>query len=72
MKKTELGFLALAAAGLFLSAVTAHADEPTLYRARPLGSTVRLDGAANVHDWKMDGTIIGGRGHPGVVAKERA
>src|SRR6202044_957634 len=36
------------------------ADDMTRYRARPIGSTVRIDGKANVHDWTMTGSIIGG------------
>ena len=36
------------------------ADDGARFRAAPTGSEVRIDGSANVHDWHMDGTLIGG------------
>jgi polyisoprenoid-binding protein YceI len=41
-------------------AVAARAEDAIRYKAKPLGSVVHIDGAANIHEWKMEGTLIGG------------
>ena len=40
--------------------INARAEEMVRYKARPLGSKVTIAGTANVHDWTMEGQIIGG------------
>ncbi len=51
---------AAAAAMVISFATSAGADEVLRYRAKPVGNTVRIDGSANVHNWDMEGTLIGG------------
>jgi polyisoprenoid-binding protein YceI len=48
------------AACLAALAVAARAEDVVRYRAKPIGSVVHIDGAANIHEWKMEGTLIGG------------
>src|SRR5579871_5381618 len=36
------------------------ADDGAHYTASPVGSKVRIDGSANIHDWHMDGTLVVG------------
>lgn len=43
-----------------LLAAPLRAQEAAFYRASPLGSKVRIDGSSNIHDWAMNGTLIGG------------
>jgi polyisoprenoid-binding protein YceI len=43
-----------------LSISSVRAEDGAYYRGSPLGSKVRIDGSSNVHDWTMNGTIIGG------------
>ena len=50
----------VALAGCILFMATVRAEDYVRYKASPLGSSVHLDGSANIHDWTMDGTIIGG------------
>ena len=47
---------------LFLAAAVTHAAEGwTEYRARPgAGSKVLIDGTSNIHDWRVQGLILGG------------
>src|SRR5277367_5492376 len=54
----SLVLAALVSAPLFTPAL--RAQDSAHYRGSPLGSKVRIDGSANIHDWKMEGTIIGG------------
>lgn len=61
MNYRKLPFVYAAAAGLMLCASLADAQDYTVYRARPLGNKVHIAGAANVHDWAMDGANIGGK-----------
>lgn len=59
MKKSfKLGLFITALTGLML-VTTARADDVVHYRSR-VGSKVRIDGSANVHNWSMEGTIIAG------------
>lgn len=51
-----LRLLALATLSAALSAVAA---EPLKYQAKP-GSKIRLDGTSTIHDWWVEGAIIGG------------
>jgi polyisoprenoid-binding protein YceI len=37
-----------------------RAEDAVRYKAKPVGSLVHIDGAANVHEWAMEGTLIGG------------
>jgi polyisoprenoid-binding protein YceI len=61
MKITTTHHCLFAAACCFMAAaVSVRAADVTHYRARPLGNIVHIDGAANVHNWEMEGTIIGG------------
>ena len=55
----RLGGVALATV-LLTSAFSAPAADLVSYRAKPLGNKVRIDGAANIHEWTMEGTLIGG------------
>src|SRR5262249_38429463 len=46
-------------AALFLaSAITASAQ--TRYTSTPKGSDVKIDGTSTMHDWEMEGSLIGG------------
>lgn len=36
------------------------AQDGAHYRGSPLGSKVRIDGSSNIHDWRMDGTLVVG------------
>jgi polyisoprenoid-binding protein YceI len=65
MKPTSflnLFFLRRAAcAALWLIAIAPLcAQEVVRYNSQPLGSKVRIEGTSTVHDWTMEGTIIGG------------
>jgi hypothetical protein len=48
----------LAAALVLAAALTASA-EPVRYQATP-GSKVKLEGTSTIHDWTVEGGIIGG------------
>jgi hypothetical protein len=51
----------VALASILLLGVSAHAQDMVRYRARPSTNTlVRVNGSANIHDWEMEGNIIGG------------
>jgi len=54
------GFIAVVLGSLLAFAATARAADEVRYKSKVLGNKVRIDGAANVHDWTMDGTLIGG------------
>src|SRR5579862_8567518 len=43
---------------LFLAAIPATAQ--TRYTSTPKGSDVKVDGTSSLHDWEMEGTLIGG------------
>jgi polyisoprenoid-binding protein YceI len=51
---------AIAAIALLSSTASSRAGEMLKYRAKPVGNKVHIDGSANVHDWDMDGTLVGG------------
>jgi polyisoprenoid-binding protein YceI len=36
------------------------AEDGAVYKSSPLGNKVRINGSSNIHDWVMDGTLIGG------------
>lgn len=55
---TRRALAALAGAVLVL-AVSARAEDMVRYDARP-GSKVRIEGTSTIHDWTMEGQIIGG------------
>ncbi len=44
---------------LFLVALSAHAADLTKYYARS-GSKMRIEGTSTIHDWQVEGTLIGG------------
>ena len=47
-------------AGLLLAGATLRAaDTMTRFDSRP-GSKVRIEGTSSVHDWRMEGKLIGG------------
>jgi hypothetical protein len=50
----------LLAAALFLSQPLMAADAPTVFRAVPNASKVRIDGDSTTHEWYMAGTMAGG------------
>ena len=61
MKTPRLNFRLLTVAACCAAfTLAARADDMVRYKAKPVGSLVHIDGAANVHDWTMEGTIIGG------------
>ena len=37
-----------------------RAEDSVRYKSRAVGCKVLIEGSSNVHDWTMDGTIIGG------------
>jgi polyisoprenoid-binding protein YceI len=43
-----------------LAASIQAAEDWTRYNAQPTGSKVRIEGTSIIHDWAMDGQIIGG------------
>lgn len=45
---------------LTVFAASTPAAEPIRYKARPVGSKVTIDGTANIHNWTMEGQLIGG------------
>jgi hypothetical protein len=55
MKLNRLGFLLSA----LLAAGTLSAQDLTRFDAQP-GSKVKIDGTGNIHDWTVEGQIIGG------------
>jgi polyisoprenoid-binding protein YceI len=59
MKVTRI--LALSNFALLLAATVAlrAADGGTIYQAKP-GSKIRMEGTSNIHDWQVEGNIIGG------------
>ncbi len=52
--------LSTAVALLLILPASARAQDVVRYKAKPVGSKVRIDGTANIHDWSMEGTLIGG------------
>lgn len=58
---TVRSLTSLAALVLFTSASMVRAEELVVYTAQPAGSTVKIDGSSNIHDWVVEGRIIGGR-----------
>jgi polyisoprenoid-binding protein YceI len=61
MKKLSFGMLNMAAVAgaVMMFAASASADEMVRYNARP-GSKVQIAGTSTIHDWTMEGSIIGG------------
>jgi polyisoprenoid-binding protein YceI len=47
------------AAGLLLAATLSASADPVRYQAQP-GSKIKLDGTSTVHDWTVEGGIVGG------------
>jgi polyisoprenoid-binding protein YceI len=63
MRNFSRCFPLLTAAAVISGALLAaplRAQEVPFYRASPLGNKVRIDGSSNIHDWIMNGSIIGG------------
>lgn len=46
--------------GTFLAASLITASAQTSYSSMPSGSDVKIDGTSSLHDWEMEGTLIGG------------
>jgi polyisoprenoid-binding protein YceI len=44
-----------------LLGLSASAQSLSVYRAEAAGSSVKIDGSSTIHDWSIDGKIIGGR-----------
>lgn len=58
--KNFIRFLPLFVLVAAVSVAPLSAQEGTVYRAYPVGNKVRIEGSSNIHDWTMNGTIIGG------------
>lgn len=55
----QFGSVGLLASALCLGSVgVMHAQ--TRYNAQPRGNDVKVDGTSSLHDWEMEGTLIGG------------
>jgi polyisoprenoid-binding protein YceI len=52
--------VAAAVSGALLFGTPLRAQDGAFYRASPVGSKVRIDGSSNIHDWTMNGSLIGG------------
>jgi polyisoprenoid-binding protein YceI len=50
----------LAAAALLGLASPATTQAQTRYGAQPRGNVVKIEGSSSLHDWEMDGALIGG------------
>ena len=46
--------------GLFLTANALLGADSTRYQGVPRGSSVKIDGTSTVHDWTVEGKLIGG------------
>lgn len=53
-------FLVAAIGCLLITAASLRAEDWVRYRSRAVGSKVLIEGTSNIHDWIMDGQIIGG------------
>ncbi|HZQ45998.1 MAG TPA: hypothetical protein VFC07_03220, partial [Verrucomicrobiae bacterium] len=64
MFKYKSGFnsrcIAAAMGCLLVMTASVRAEDWVRYRARAVGSKVLIEGTSNIHDWTMDGQIIGG------------
>ncbi len=58
MLKSRLTQLALSALLAFTASI--HAAELAKHFAQPGGSTVKIEGTSTIHDWTMEGHLIGG------------
>lgn len=60
--KSSLNFRFIVAAigCLSVMAASARADDGVRYKAKAIGSKVVIEGSSNIHDWTMEGTLIGG------------
>jgi hypothetical protein len=47
-------------AGLLLCGFSAQAAELSRYNAKPGNLKMRIEGTSNIHDWQVEGSIIGG------------
>jgi hypothetical protein len=47
-------------AGLLLLGLSAQAAELARYNAKPGNLKMRIEGTSNIHDWQVEGSIIGG------------
>lgn len=56
IRKTVTAALALSVAGLLILPATA---QTTRFDSKP-GSKVRMEGTSNIHDWQVEGKLIGG------------
>jgi hypothetical protein len=60
MRVLKLQRVALALGTFFLASSIAAIGQTT-YVSQPGGSDVKVDGTSSLHDWEMEGTLIGGR-----------
>lgn len=58
---TVCSLTSLVALVLFAEAAPVQAGDLVVYTAQPAGSSVKIDGSCNIHDWTVEGKIIGGR-----------
>ncbi|MBI4657343.1 MAG: YceI family protein [Verrucomicrobia bacterium] len=61
MKQTHLTIrTALIGLAALTFAIPASAQTWVRYQARPIGSKVKIEGTSTLHDWTVDGKLIGG------------
>lgn len=61
MPKSQIKIYITAALGCLLTTTAlSHAEDWVRYRARALGNKVLIEGTSSIHDWTMDGQLIGG------------
>jgi polyisoprenoid-binding protein YceI len=59
-KKLQLAAAFTLVFGTFFLAPTIHAIAQTRYVTQPRGCSVKIEGTSSMHDWEMEGTLIGG------------
>ena len=60
IRLNQLKFPTALAGAAALLVLTASAADTVRYNARPMGSKVSIAGTSTIHDWTMEGQIIGG------------
>ena len=62
MKNSILRSLHIAvSSALLITASSVSAQSLTLYKAQSAGSSVKIDGSSTIHNWTVEGKIIGGQ-----------
>jgi polyisoprenoid-binding protein YceI len=60
LRKLHLASVFTLAFGSVFLASTVPAMAQTRYTSLPTGSDIKIDGTSSLHDWEMEGTLIGG------------